>query len=467
MNRKVLGVIVSGIACLGWDLYQRLSVRKNRGLAKGKRLLILGGGFAGVEACRELEHLLPGDDNGEILLVNRTEYLLFTPMLTEAVGADVEPHHIIVPLHSYTRRTKVIVGDVEAIDLKTRTVTVCVPSEEKISADHLVIALGATTNFHHAPGVEKSAIPMKTLEDAWRVKQGALSLVKAAAREHDPAERAAMLTFVVAGGGYTGVETIASLNEMVRDAAAECDKSLVSQIRMLLAEPAERLMSEVTKDLADYSQQQLEKAGIEVKLKTGIKSAEGDVIELANGEKIRARTFIWTAGVEANRVVAQLDAPKGKGQALQVSGDLALTQFQGVWALGDCAEVPKPNHQGSYAPIAQNALREGTLVAQNIVRQMRGEPLKPFTYTPIGELALVGRRRGVARIYNFNISGFIAYAMWRFVYFAKLPSMSQRLRVLSDWVLDAVLGPVSKYHYIAATPDAAKLTAPDVKTASA
>ncbi|MBV8864961.1 MAG: FAD-dependent oxidoreductase [Acidobacteriaceae bacterium] len=467
MNRKVLGIVIAATACLGWDLIKRTSTRHNRGIAKGKRFIILGAGFAGVEACRELERLLPGSDNGEIVLVNDTEYLLFTPMLTEAVGGDIEPNHIIVPLKSYIRRTKLVIGEAQDIDLKSRAVSVTGIERQTLRADQLVISLGASTNFHQVPGAEQSAIEMKTLEDANQVRQGALALVKAAAREHDPAERDAMLSFLVAGGGYTGVETIAALNELVRETAAEYEELAGVSIRMLIVEPLERLMSEVTEDLAAYSQKQLEAAGIRVLLKTGVRSAQGDLIELTNGEKIRARTFIWAAGIEANRLVGELNAPKGKGKSLKVTPELALKEFEGVWAVGDSAEVPRPDGKGTYGATAQNATREGKLVARNIVRLLRKQPLRPFLYTPIGELALVGRRRGVARIYNRNFHGFTAYVLWRMIYLAKLPSMTQRIRVLSDWFLDAILGPTAKFHHISALPNREKLSATQESAASA
>ena len=451
MNKKVLAIMVAAAGSLGWDLFRRLSTRNNRGIAKGKRIVILGGGFAGVEAARGLERLLPEPDNGEIVLVNNTEYLLFTPMLTEAAGGDIQPHHIIVPLASYTHRTRIILGEVQQIDLEKRTALVGGATPQTLVADELVICLGASSNFHHVPGVEQSAIEMKTLSDANRLRLGALASVKSAGREQDPGVRSALLTFLVAGGGYTGVETIAGLNELVRE-AADTEGIAEKDIHVVLAEPADRLMSEVTEDLAAYTQKQLEAAGVQVLLKTGVKSAQGDTVELTNGEKIRTRNFVWAAGVEANKVVATLPAPKGKSKGLQVSGTLSLEKFKGVWALGDSAEVPRPDGKGTYGATAQNALREGKLVARNIVRSLRGQPLKPFSYTPIGELSLVGRRRGVALVYGLKFSGFTAYAMWKLVYLAKLPLMSQRLRVLSDWILDAVLGPAQKLQYLEAAP---------------
>ena len=443
MNRSVIGVITAFVGCLVWDVGKRISTRHNRGIARGKRFLILGGGFAGVEAGRELERLLPGDDNGEITLVDQNGYLLFTPMLTEAVGGNLELSDIAVPLRHFVKRADIVQGEVKSIDLHARTASVDGDESRTFAADHIILCLGANSSYHHVPGAEQNSVPMKRLSDARLVRDAALGFVKKAAEARNGDERRAMLTFLVAGGGYTGVETIAALNELVRQAAKNYESLQQSDIAMIIAEPMDRIMNEVTEDLAAYTQRELERAGIEVLVKTGVKSVEGENVLLANGRHIRTKTFVWTAGVEANKLVASLDAPKGKSKGLKVTHELAVARYPGVWAIGDCAEVPRPDGNGTYGATAQNATREGKLVAQNIVRQLRRQAEKPFTYRPIGELALVGRRRGVARIYGHNFSGFVAYLLWRGIYIAKLPSMAQRLRVLSDWALDALLGPVA------------------------
>lgn len=465
MDRKVVAVSVSLLVCLGRDIYQKLNRKRNAGVAKGKRIVVLGAGFAGVEAVKELARQLPAEDNGEIVIVSKNDYLLFTPMLTQAVGGRIEPHHIIVPLETLSRRIKRVIGNVTGIDLHSRTVTIEGADTDQITADQLVICLGSEANFHHVPGAEQNAVTMKTLEDAYGVRQSALALIKSAAKEQDKDERKAMLTFVVAGGGYTGVETIAALNELVRETISRYTNLDESDVQMIIAEPTERLMAEVTPGLAAYSQKKLEEAGVRVLLKTGVKSAQDSSITLTNGEQIRAKTFIWTAGVEPNTLAMNLDAPKGHSKGLQVNNCFVLENYSGVWAVGDNADVPKPGGQGSYGGTAQNALREGKLVARNVVRQLKGQPLQPFTYKPIGELALVGRYRGVAHVYGFQFSGLIAWAMWRAVYIAKMPSMTQRLRVLADWCLGLILEPVGESHF-AAIPARQEQTASIVKSAA-
>ncbi len=443
---KILLAAAAGFVYTLWN-GRTLSVRKrNSALARGKKFVVIGGGFAGVEAARELAHQLSGhDDSAQVILVDKRDYLLFTPMLTEAVGARVQPHHIIVPLSSFSKRVRLIKGTVKDINLAFRTVTFEEDELAPLEADHIVIALGANSNFHHIPGVESAAYSLKTLDDAQAIRQGAIEMLKLASNEVDTYIRQSMLTFVVAGGGYTGVEGIAALNELLREKVLNYPTLDQQDVRTILVEPLDRLMTEVTPDLASYSQKQLEKAGVQVILKTAIKGVSGDQIELSTGERIHSKTLIWTAGVRANPLVSQLGAPTGKGKAVKVDGCLSVPNVSGVWAVGDCAEIPDSNGQ-TYAQTAQNATREGRLVARNIFRALRGDPLKTFRYKPIGELALVGHRKGVARIYGINFSGFIAYALWRAIYIAKMPSISQRLRVLSDWMLDVTLGSVAEYN---------------------
>ena len=436
-----------GIATAGAFVYTLLDGRKlstrrrNSALARGKRFVVVGGGFAGVEAAAELVKQLARDDDAtEVVLVDQNDYLLFTPMLTEAVGAQVEAHHIIVPLKSFSPKIRVLKARVKDISLAFRTVSFEDSHLQTLQADYLILSLGATSNFHHIEGVAHAAYTLKSLEDARRIKDQALQMLNQSAMEDDGGERRSMLTFVVAGGGYTGVETIAALNELVRERATTNE-----EVRTLLVEPTGRLMSEVSPALASYAQDQLENAGIEVKLNVGINKVDGDEIVLSDGEHLRSKTLIWTAGVEANPMMSKLGAATGKVKSIKVDESLAVPNVRGVWAVGDCAEIPEPGKKKSYGKTAQNATREGRLAAQNIFRQLRGKPVKPFRYKPIGQLALVGRHRGIAQISGFRFSGLVAYMMWRAIYIAKMPSMSQRLRVISDWLLDVTLGPAAEY----------------------
>ena len=418
----------------------------NAGVAAGKRFLVLGGGFAGTAVAQELARLLHGEANGEITLIDADNYLLFTPMLTEAAGGAIEPRHIVSPMRSLHQRVRFIQGQIRNIDVASKSVKVEIgagqlePRTRTFTADHLVIALGSTVNFHDTPGVEENAIGMKRLEDASAAFERVSACLEQASLEEDAARQRELLTFVVGGGGYTGVETMAAINDLARMSARTLPRMLPDRIRTVLVHPGDRLMSETTPELAAYAMQKLEEHGVEVQLNASIEAAGPDFVQIKGGERIRTRTLIWAAGVMPNPLLDTVDAGKGKHRGLTVDSSCRVPEHPGIWALGDCAEIPQPNGKGTYAPTAQNATREGVLVARNIVAALHGKPPLPFRYTPVGELALVGHRSGVARVYGANFSGLLAWAMWRAIYLAKMPSLAQQARILSDWLLDIVAG---------------------------
>ncbi len=418
----------------------------NEHLAEGRTILILGSGFAGSAVAQELARLLPGKQNGKIILVDANNYLLFTPMLTEAAGGAVDPRHIIQPVRSMRDKIQFVQGRITSIDLEKRSVEVETGSEEldpvtsTFQADHLVFALGSVVSFHNTPGAEEHSISMKKLDDASAAFERVSACLERASLEDDAAKRRELLTFVVGGGGYTGVETMAAINDFVRDSTARLPRIRTGEIKTILVHPGDRLMAETSPQLSAYAQQKLEARGVKVRLNTKINSAGSDFVEVGDGDRIPTRTLIWAAGVTPNPLLENLSAPKGKHHGLKVNGACQVSGFSDVWALGDCAEIPQADGTGTYAPTAQNATREGKLVAQNIVRELRGEQTQPFRYKPMGELALVGRRVGVARVFGQNFSGVFAWAMWRAVYLAKMPSYAQQARILGDWVLDVLVG---------------------------
>lgn len=435
--------------CTVWLTLRRMEERTaNAALGRGKRFLILGGGFAGAAVAQELARLLPDAGNGEISLIDQDNYLLFTPMLTEAAGGELETRHIVSPLRVLQPRVRFIQGSIRSIDLGNKSVDVETGSaalgsgRQTFAADHLILALGSVTDFHGTPGAAENSISMKSLADAREAFGRVSACLESAALEQDEARQKALLTFVVAGGGFTGVETMAAINDLVRDYAAKFTGQGSHAVRTIIVQPGSRLLPELSEELAAYAKQKLQERGVEVMLNTSITSAGKDSVTLQGGEVLPACTFIWAAGVTPNPLLESLPAKKGKHHGLIVEGSCQVKDYEGLWALGDCAEIPDPATNGTYAPTAQNATREGKLVAQNIVRYLRGEPTKPFRFTPLGELALVGRHSGVARVYGLKFSGLLAWAMWRAVYLAKMPSLGQQGRILGDWLLDGVFGRV-------------------------
>jgi NADH:ubiquinone reductase (H+-translocating) len=265
-------------------------------------------------------------------------------------------------------------------------------------------------------------------------------LLQRANAEPDALQRRQLLTFVVGGAGLTGVETIAAINDLLRESARKFPHVESDEIRTILVDPGPRIMPELSEELAQFASVELKRHGIEIRLNTKVTSAGEDYAELNGTERIPTRTIIWAGGITPNRIIKELDCHHSRHGAVVVKEELALPDHPGVWALGDSAEVPKPDHSGFYTPTAQNAVREGTTVGRNIAADLRGRPRERFQFKPLGELALVGRHAGVARILGFEFKGAIAWAMWRLIYWSKMPSLPQRMRILSDWVLDLLFG---------------------------
>ncbi len=443
----LLGLGAAG-AYAGWRVWKQADNRKrNAKIPPGRKIVILGAGFAGMGVAQELAALLPAPSDAHIALLDARDHLLFTPMLTEVAGGMVRADDIISPLHTLPSRVEVVRGRIEKIAPDTQQVTVRIgdmgdatpPVTRVFEADQLVVALGAVTNYHDIPGLQEHSFGMKSLEEATALRNRVLTLLERAGEEPDKAQRRAMLTFVVGGGGYTGVETMAAINDLARDSASKYPRVQYDDIRTILVEPTERLLQEISPSLAAYAQKKLAERSVEIILKTGVKGAGADYVDLDNGERIPAHTLVWTAGVTPNPLVKDLNVPLGKHGGIVVGADCAVPGRPGLWAAGDCAEIPQPDGK-PYGPTAQNATRQGPLVARNIVATLRGETTRPFEYTPIGELALVGNRVGVAEVYGRRFSGLLAWAMWRVVYLAKMPGLGQRARILLDWAMDAMAG---------------------------
>ncbi|MDQ6676542.1 MAG: FAD-dependent oxidoreductase, partial [Acidobacteriota bacterium] len=368
-----------------------------------------------------------------------------TPMLSEAAGGELDPRHIVSSVQKLPHRITFVQGRVDSIDLASKTVKLTsgadhVPQANRsLTADQLVIALGSVTNYHGIQGLADHSLGIKTVADAMHICGRAVALLDLAANESDLSKRRALLTFVVGGGGYTGVETMAALNDLVRERVRQYPSLSADDIRTILIEPGDRLLAEITPDLAAYAQSKLNAHGIEIRLKTEITGAGDGYVELKGGERIAAQTLIWAAGITPSPLAAGLDCAHNKHHAIEVDASFAVKDRPGAWALGDCAAIPHSSGK-DYAPTAQNATREGMQVARNIVAVLRGAKPEPFVYTPIGELALVGKHDGVARIYGHNFSGLPAWVMWRVIYLAKMPGVGQRSRILLDWTLDFAFG---------------------------
>src|ERR1700730_8130507 len=404
-----------------------------------KRIVILGGGFGGVYAAMHLEKLLARQGAVEISLVSRDNFFLFTPMLHEIAASDLEITNIVNPLRKLLRKVEVLVGDVNQIDLPHKRVLISHGYRNyslQIDYDHLVIALGSITNFYDIPGLADLAVPMKSLRDAIQLRAQIIRHLEEANSECNPADQQSLLTFAVAGGGFAGVETVAALNDFVRDALPFYPNLSEDMLRVVLVHSGPVILPELGESLGGHAQKVLARRGVEIRFNTRVKSVTESEVFLTKGVQISSRTLVWTAGTVPSPLISSLPCARERGRIV-VNQFLRVPNWPSVWAVGDCALVPDIRSPGQFhPPTAQHAIREGKVVAHNIAAAVSGRPQKSFSFKTIGLLASIGRRAGVARIFGFNFSGFVAWWMWRTIYLSKLPAFDKKVRVAFDWTLD-------------------------------
>ncbi len=400
--------------------------------------MILGSGFGGLYTALNLEKTLARDEDIEITLINRENFFLFTPMLHEVAASDLDITHIVSPVRKLLKRVKIFNGSVESIDLAAKTVGVSHGKEHhhhNLQYDHLVLSLGSITNFYGNKGLEDNALTMKSLGDAIYLRNHMISNLEEADFECCPKVREPLLNFVVAGGGFAGVETIAGMNDFLREALKFYPNLTEDMLRVVLVHAGDTILPELSKKLGKYAQKKLAARGVEIHLNTKVSEVDRDLVTLSDGTEIVTNTMIWTAGTAPNPLLDTLPCEKDRGKVC-ANEFMAVPDYEGVWAVGDSAAIVDPKSGGLYPPTAQHAIRQGKILAHNIRVSVRSGKMKPFVFETIGQLAALGRRTGVAQIFGYNFSGFIAWWLWRTIYLMKLPRFEKKLRVALDWTLD-------------------------------
>jgi len=409
---------------------------------KTTRIVIAGGGFAGLYAAMHFDKRLARRADVEVTLISHENFILFTPMLHEVAAGDLYPGDIVNPLRRILRHVKFVDADVQVIDLNARRIR-CMASvadrELEFEFDHLLLTLGSETNFFNMDGVRDWSVTMKSLSDAALLRNRMVALLEEASLQSDEATRRQLLTFVTAGGGFSGTETTGAVNDFVRETVRYYPQLREELIRVVMVHPGNFILPELGEELGRYAERKLRERKVEVIKGARVANYDGVVVTLSDGTSIPAATLIWTAGVKPSPVIASLPCEKERGRLL-VSEYLAVTGVPGLWAAGDCAAVPVFDTDKFHPPTAQHGLREGVTVAKNIEAMILDRPLKSFRFKMLGQLASIGHRTGVAMVFGIKFSGFIAWWFWRSVYLMKLPGLAKKLRVMASWTLDLFFG---------------------------
>ena len=412
------------------------------------KIVILGGGFAGVAVAQRLEKKLrPGE--AEIAIVSRENFTLFTPMLPEVSSGGIETQHIVTPVRAQLHRSTFVLGEIVRIDLDARVVEAQHPLTGDVTSlayDHLVLALGSVNATFGIPGVTEHTLPLKTIEDAETLRNRIIAALEQAAVTPPGPEREQLLTFVVVGGGYTGCETAGELVDLFRSIVPFYRMLALREVRIVLIEAGKALLPDLPPQMGAYTTRNLTRRGVELLLGNGVKEVDRHGLGLQSGTRIGSATRIWSAGVRPSPVLKDLPGVMhARNGGIVVRRDMSVIGRPEVWALGDSAWIPRiddaqqADRDAWYPATAQHAIREGPALADNIIAALRGRQTKPFVYATLGTMASLGGRRGVAALPGgFVLTGLAAWLLWRTYYLARLPGLDRRLRVTVDWTLGLI-----------------------------
>jgi NADH dehydrogenase len=408
-------------------------------------VLILGGGYGGLYTARKLERILP-PHSANVTIVNDVNFMLYTPLLPGAAAGTLEPRHVVVPLREELRSTNLYLGHVTGADPAKREVSVRDPEgrEDTLHYDQLVVALGSISRTLPIPGLAEHALGFKTLAEAIMLRNRLIASFEQAESIDDDEARRALLTFVVVGAGYAGLEGIAELQDLAADIIDLYPRARLQGMRFVLVEARERVMMEISPDLAETATAELRRRGIEVMTSTTIERVSAGSVELSTGEVVPTRTVVWTAGVKPHPVVGRLGLPLDGGGRLKTDRYCQVEGFADVWAIGDAAAIPDPARPGQPSPpTAQHALRQARVVARNVAGALGaggGARKKAFRYKTLGVFVDMGRHQAVAETLGIRWRGFPAWFLARTYHLAMMPGTKRRLRLTLDWTVGLLFG---------------------------
>ena len=405
------------------------------------RILIVGGGYVGMYAALRLQRKLRRGQ-ASVTVVDPQPHMTYQPFLAEAAGGSIEPRHVVVPLRRVLTHCHVLTGRVSAVDHAARTATVEVPDGaiEHIGYDVLIMAPGSVSRTLPIPGLAENAIGFKTIGEAIFLRNHVLSRLDIAATTVNEQLRRRLLTFLVIGGGYAGIELLAELEDMARYATRYYENIEPSDLRWVLVEAASRIMPEVSPRMGVYTVERLLERDIEVFLETRVSSLVGGQVELDDGTRFEAGTIVWTAGVKASPLLQRTGLPLTERGTLRCTAALQVEGHPEVFAAGDCAAVPDlsriaENPDATTSPSAQHAVRQAKVLADNVLAHLDGRPLRNYEHKYAGSVASLGLYKGVAEIYGIKLKGYLAWFMHRTYHVSRMPTLNRKVRILADWTL--------------------------------
>jgi NADH dehydrogenase len=387
-------------------------------------VLVLGGGFAGAYVAKELG--APG-----ATIVSKENFMLYTPLLPEAASGTLEPRHAVVPLRVMCPHAELILGSATALDLEARTVAIETDEgPQTVAWRELVLALGAVPRTLPVPGLAEHGLSFKTLADAINLRNHVLHQLEAADAALDEEERSRRLTFVFVGAGYAGVEALAELSDLAEDALRYYPRLRSTRRRWVLVDAAARILPEIPPPLGDYAAAELRKRGMEIHVDTTLESVSADEAVLGNGTRIPTNSLVWTAGVAPNPALRDWSLPLDEKGRVEVDELLRVRGHEHVWALGDCARVPNTRSDRPDPPTCQHALRQ----ARRLARNLTGPP-QPYGYRMLGQVATLGRHKGIAEVLGLRFRGFPGWWVTRTYHLYQLPLAQRKFRVVVDWTV--------------------------------
>ena len=395
-----------------------------------KNLVVVGGGFAGTRVARALEHTLPPD--WTLTLVSEENFITFNPLLPEVVGASILPGHVIAPHRQMIHRGHVCMAQVTEIDTVNRTIHYLGEGFGTMRYDEMVLTCGTNANLDVVKGMAAYALPLKTLGDALFLRNRIIARLEQAELQPIAMHRRWLTTFIVLGGGFSGVETAGEISDFLYASLRYYKRISVDELRIVLLHSGDRLLPELSAALGTFTLRKMRGRGIDVRLRARAESVTDRGVQLTGGDIIEGGTVICTIGTQPNVLLDEIPVAKLRGRVV-VNPDMSVPGVEGVWAAGDCAAVVNALDGNISPPTAQFAEAQAKVLASNIVARLSGQPTRPFRYRPMGQLSSVGHNKAVAEILGVKISGFVAWLMWRGLYLVRIPTLARKSRLFLEW----------------------------------